>query len=219
MNHDITELFCFADDFCKAFDVETAKYRLSQNSRKPTRVPGLTSSKIITILLMFQTSYMKNFKRFYLHCREKYRAEFPGMPSYERFLALKPRVVPVLTALFMCLRRNDSNLAFVDSTPVRVCNNKRIFNHKVFKGIAERGKSTVGWFFGFKLHLVIDEKGEIINAVLTPGNVNDRKPVEDLLSFFQGLVFGDKGYISKDMFARLREKGIKLIAGLKKGDI
>ena len=149
MNHDITELFCFIDDFCKAFDEELTKRQLSQNSKKPTRVPGLTSSEILTILLMFQTSYMVNFKRFYLHCMEKYRREFPNMPSYERFLTLKPRVVPIITALFMCLRKNDSNIAFVDSTPIRVCNNKRIFNHKVFAGLAERGKSTMGWFFWF----------------------------------------------------------------------
>jgi transposase len=217
MNHNITELFCFVDDFCKAFDVETAKYRLSQKSRKPTRIPRLTNSEIITILLMFQTSYMKNFKRFYLRCMEKHRSEFPGMPSYERFLTLKPRVVQILTALFLCLRKNNSDTAFADSTPLKVCNNKRIFNHKVFKGTANRGKSTVGWFFGFKLHIVIDEKGEIINAVLTPGNVDDRKPLEDLLSFFQGVIFGDKGYISKELFAKLYEKGIKLVTGLKKG--
>jgi hypothetical protein len=114
----------------------------------------------------------------------------------------------------LCLRKNDSNTAFVDSTSIKVCNNKRIFNHKVFKGIAERGKSTMGWFFGFKLHLVIDKKGEIINAQLTPGNTDDRKPVEELTSNFQGVMFGD---ISKNLFQKLFEKGIKLITGLKKG--
>jgi transposase len=217
MNHDITELFCFVDDFCKAFDEEITKHQLPQNSKKPTRVPGLTNGEIITILLMFPTSYVVNFKRFYLHYMEKYRSEFPNMPSYERFLTLKSRVVPIITALFMCLRKNDSNIAFVDSTPIRVCNNKRIFNHKVFAGLAERGKSTMGWFFGFKLHLVIDEKGEVINAQLTPGNCDDRKPVDELTSNFQGVMFGDKGYISKDLFEKLWEKGIKLVTGLKKG--
>jgi hypothetical protein len=217
MNHDITELFCFVDDFCKAFDEEIAKHQLPQNFKKPTRIPGITNSEIVTILLIFQTSYMKNFKHFYLRCREKYLAEFPNMPSYERFLTLKPRVVPILTALFLSLRKNDSDTAFVDSTPIRVCNNKRIFNHKVFDGLAERGKSTMGWFFGFKLHLVIDEKGEIVNAQLTAGNTDDRKPVEELMSHFQGVMFGDKGYISKDLFRKLFEKGIKLVTGLKKG--
>jgi transposase len=75
----------------------------------------------------------------------------------------------------------------------------------------------MGWFFGFKLHLVIDGKGEIINALLTPGNVDDRKPLEELMSSFQGLIFGDRGYISKDMFTKFYEKGIKLVTGLKKG--
>ena len=82
MRYDITELFCFVDDFCKAFDEEITQRQLSQNSKKPTRVPGLTSSEILTILLMFQTSYMVNFKRFYLHCAEKHRREFPNNPNY-----------------------------------------------------------------------------------------------------------------------------------------
>jgi hypothetical protein len=138
------------------------------------------------------------------------------MPTYERFLTLKPGVVPILTALFMSLRKNDSDIAFVDSTPIKVCNNKRIFTHKVFKGLAEREKSTMGWFFGFKLHLVIDEKGEIINAQLTLGNCDDRKPVEELMAHFQGVIFGNKGYISEDLFPKLFEKGIKSVTGLKK---
>jgi hypothetical protein len=119
--------------------------------------------------------------------------------------------------LFLCLRKSDSNTAFVDSTPIRVCHNKRIFDHKVFDGLAARGKSTMGWFFGFKLHLAIDEKGNIINSKMTPGNCDDREPVEDLLKNFQGTLFGDKGYISKDLFLELYKKGIKFVTGLKKG--
>jgi hypothetical protein len=147
MSHDIAELFCFVDDFCRAFDEEITKRQLPQNYKKPTRVPGVTNGEIITILSVFQTSHMKNFKRFYLRCRKKYLAEFPRMPSYERFLTLKPRVAPILTALFLCLRKNDGDIAFMDLTPIGVCNNKRIFNRKVFRGLAERGKSTAGWFY------------------------------------------------------------------------
>jgi hypothetical protein len=160
---------------------------------------------------------MKNFKSFYLYRMPEYQCEFPNMPSYERFLTLQSRVVPIMMAMFMCFTKNDSNTAFVDSTPIRVCNNKRIFNHKVFRGVAERGKSTMGWFFGFKLHLLIDTEGNVINAQLTPGNCDDRKPVEDLIFNFQGDMFGDKGYVSKDLFSRLYERGVKLITGLKKG--
>ncbi|GHU14781.1 hypothetical protein FACS189449_11940 [Alphaproteobacteria bacterium] len=117
----------------------------------------------------------------------------------------------------MSLRKNDSDSAFVDSTLIRVCHNKRIFNHKVFDGIAARGKSTMGWFLGFKLHLVIDEYGEIINAQLTPGNCDDRAPVEDLIEHFKGKLFGDRGYISKELFQKLYLKGVKLVTGIKKG--
>jgi hypothetical protein len=224
MRHDITELYCLVDDFCKVYDEETSPHRLVKNSgnikktmRKPTRSPGLCVSEIITILLMFQNSHMKNFKSFYLYRMPEYRCEFPKMPSYERFLTLQSRVVPIMMMLFVCLIKSNSNTAFVDSTPIRVCNNKRIFNHKVFKGLAERGKSTMGWFFGLKLHLIINENGNVVNAQLTPGNCDDRKPVEDLIVNFQGDMFGDKGYISKELFRTLYEKGVKLVTGLKKG--
>jgi hypothetical protein len=86
-------------------------------------------------------------------------------------------------------------ISFVDSTSVRLCNNKRIFNHKVFRDIAERGKTTVGYFYGFRLHLVINDKGEIINFVITPGNTDDRDPLKTkrFLSAIKGKLFGDKG--------------------------
>ncbi len=73
----------------------------------------------------------------------------------------------------------------------------RIPQHKVFAGIAKRGKTSVGWFFGFKLHLVVSDTGELLAATLTAGNVNDRKndrkPVPDLLSGILGKVYADEG--------------------------
>ena len=105
--------------------------------------------------------------------------------------------------------------AYIDSTALRVSHNKRTKSHKVFKGIAAVGKSTMGWFYGFKLHLVIDLHGNIINAKLTKGNCDDRSPVEDLLQEFQGVIYGDKGYISQDLFNRLWNNGIKLVTGVK----
>jgi hypothetical protein len=139
---------------------------------------------------------MKDFKSFYLYRMPEYRREFPKMPSYDRFLTLQSRIVPIMMIFFACIIKSDSHIAFIDSTPIRVCNNKRIFSHKVFNGLAERGKSTMGWFFGFKFHLVINENGNVVNAQLTPGNCDDRTPVEDLIVKFQGDMFGDKGYIS-----------------------
>ena len=83
----------------------------------------------------------------------------------------------------------------MDSTTLKVCRNQRIHNHKVFKGLAERGKSSMGWFYGFKLHLIINDKGEILAFQLTPGNVADVSMVDMLSQEIIGKMFGDKGYI------------------------
>jgi transposase len=217
MHQYITELFCFVDDFCKAATAELAAHQITQGeTRKPTRVPGLSDSEIITILLMYQFSDVKNFKAFYTRYMWHYKKDFPDMPSYERFVILQKRVFVLLLLLFTFLKKNDASCGYIDSTPIKVCHNKRIFNHKVFKGLAARGKSTMGWFFGFKLHIVVDTEGNIINAMLTSGNCDDRTPVESLLKDFQGTMFGDKGYISQELFNSLFSKGVKLVTGIKK---
>jgi transposase len=216
MYEHITELFCIVDDFCKAATSELAQHQINQGpTRKPTRIPGLTDSEIITILLLYQNSDVRNFKAFYTHHVLLHKKDFPNLPTYERFVTLQQRGFFLLLLFFMCLRQTGASHGYVDSTPLKVCHNKRIFNHKVFKGLAARGKSTMGWFFGFKLHIVIDTEGNIIDAVLTPGNCDDRKPVESLLKNFQGKIFGDKGYISQDLFNFLFSKGVKLITGIK----
>jgi hypothetical protein len=74
---------------------------------------------------------------------------------------------------------------------------RRIFQHRVFEHLAARGKTSVDWFFGFKLHLVVNERGELLNLQITPGNTDDRKPVPDLLKSFFGKVFADRGYVSQ----------------------
>ena len=110
-----------------------------------------------------------------------------------------------------------TGISFVDSTPLRVRKNQRIHIHKVFRGIAQRGKCSMGWFFGFKLHLICKEKGELLNFVITPGDIDDRKPLEykAFIDFIYGKLFGDKGYISKNLFQRLFVDGIQLITKLK----
>lgn len=110
-----------------------------------------------------------------------------------------------------------TGISFVDSTPLRVCRNQRIHIHKTFKGIAQRGKCSMGWFFGFKLHLICNEKGELLNFMITPGDVDDRKPLDykAFVEVLYGKLVGDKGYIGKDLFQRLFVDGIQLITKLK----
>jgi len=145
--------------------------------------------------------------------------EFPETVSYNRFVELQQKaLLPMVIFLKMMILCSCTGISFVDATALRVCNNKRIFNHKVFDGIAQRGKSTMGYFFGFKLHLVINDKGEIQNFVITPGNVDDRKPLKNdrFLEKIYGKLFADKGYIGQKLFEKLFIDGIQLITGLKR---
>jgi hypothetical protein len=144
------------------------------------------------------------------------RSEFPNLVSYNRFVELMPRTLIPLLAYMRGRKGNCTGISFVDSTPLKVCHNRRINRHKVFAGLAERGKTSMGWFFGFKLHLVVNDQGEILAFQLTPGNVDDRKPVPKMTKKLFGKLFGDRGYISQALFQQLYEEGLMLITSLRK---
>ncbi len=216
MNKIMTEIFCFVDEFCKIFEQEIQKNILSsnKNTRKPTRIPLLTISEIVTILIMYSFSPCKNFKFYYLNCAKK--ADFPNKLSYQRFIELQPRAFAIISALANSCKGQETGRYFIDATTLSVCHNKRTSGHKVFKDIAQIGKSTMGWFYGFKLHLVINQKDEIMNLSITKGNATDVSMVETLVKHLIGKVYGDKGYISAKLFERLFGKGLHLITGIKK---
>ncbi len=144
--------------------------------------------------------------------------EFPQTVSYNRFVELLQTSALTMTMfLKTCCLGDCTGISFMDSTPIRVCKNKRIFNHKVFNGLAQRGKSTMGYFYGFKLHFVINEKGEILNFVITPGNVDDREPLKNkkFIEKLKGKLYADKGYISKTLTEVLFVDGIHLITSIR----
>ncbi|MDI6785990.1 MAG: transposase, partial [bacterium] len=107
----------------------------------------------------------------------------------------------------MHCNHNDSNNVYaIDSTSLKVCTNKRIFNHKVNLGLAERGKNSLGFFFGFKLHAVCDSLGKLVSLMITPGNIDDRKYVLKLLKGLKGIAIGDANYISKELIKTLSKQ-------------
>jgi len=209
----ITSTFVIVDDFCIAAKTLQQNF-LPQKSKRGFSC-GLSPSEIMTILLCFQMSHFRNFKQFYLHFQSLYKDLFPGLVSYSRFISLM-KDVSVLMFLFVnVLCKSCTGISFIDSTPISVCKNIRINRHKVFKGLAKRGKSSTGWFFGFKLHIVVSEAGDLISFTFTEGNTNDRSPVPSLCIKLFGKLFGDKGYLSQKLFEDLLEKGIQLITNIK----
>jgi hypothetical protein len=218
----LVEIFYFADEFCKEFNKALEGAQLGpDNSKKRRNKPcKLSDPEVITILIAFHLKSYRNLKHFYTQYVQVHMTkEFPQTVSYNRFVELQQKALLPMAIFLKTMRLGCcTGISVVDSTPLRVCNNKRIFNHKVFDGIAQRGKSTMGYFFGFKLHLIINDKGEILNFVITPGNVDDREPLKnsDFLGRIFGKLFADKGYIGQKLFEQLFIDGIQLITGLKR---
>lgn len=216
----ITEIYCLADDFCKYFEKIVKSHSLgSGKKRKYHRESTMSMAEVMMIMILFHASGYRCLKHFYLDyiCKHA-RHLFPNVVSYNRFVELeKTAAIPLAVFIKKVLLGKCTGISFVDSTPLRVCRNQRILMHKVFKGIAARGKCSLGWFFGFKLHLICNEKGEILNFMFTPGDVDDRKPLEfnQFVDDIFGKLVGDKGYISKNLFAKLFVNGIQLITKLK----
>ncbi len=217
----LVEIYYFADEFCKEFYKVIEGHRLSDNNGKKKRNKPfkLNDAEVMTILIAFHLGGYRNLKHFYINYVQKHLIDyFPETVSYNRFVELQQKALLPMIIFLKTMRLGQSTgISFVDSTPIRVCKNKRIFNHKVFKGMAQRGKSTMGYFFGFKLHIVINDKGEIIDFVITSGNVDDRQPLKDanFLKKISGKLFADKGYVSKELFNNLFVDGIQLITGIR----
>lgn len=218
MKKDITTLFCFVDDFCQEVDKAMNQKLLGQGTEKPTRTCSMSMSEILTITLLYYQSPCKNFEYFYKSYLQLYKKDFPNLLSYNRFIEIKARPLMHLILLlkFLCSLSSKTGIAYIDSTALAVCDNKRIKKHKLFKDIADRSKTTKGWFFGLKLHLLINEKGKIIDFEFSRGNVDDRVPVPRLTERIAGLLFGDKGYVSRPLFESLMHRGLKLVTGIKK---
>jgi len=174
----LLEIFCDVDDFMLIFDDWLKKHALAQAPSSRGRKTTLSMSEVMTIIIWFHQSHYRDFKAFYQeYVCQHLRAEFPNLVSYNRFVELMPGTLLPLCVYMYLQRGQVTGIAFVDSTPISVCHNKRIRRHRTFNGLARRGKSTMGYFYGFKLHLVVNDQGEILAFCLTPANVDDREPV------------------------------------------
>lgn len=213
----LLELFCHVDDFCQSFEPQWQRSLVQQGVRQRSRQTQLSMSEIMTIVIHFHHSHYRDFKHYYCeHVLTHLRGEFPRAVSYQRFVELLPRIlIPLLVYAQRCAGR-CTGISFIDSTPLQVCHPRRISRHKVFAGLAARGKTSLGWFYGFKLHLVVNDRGELLTFRLTPANVDDRQPVPRLARRLFGKLFGDKGYLSQALFTLLFDQGVELITSVRK---
>lgn len=215
---DIVQLFTEIDDFCLFFEPLWKQKMLVDKPRLRNRQPLLCLSEVMTIYVLFHRLGYRNFKQFYLeYVCEHWRSEFPRLPSYNRFVELQQAALIPLWAYLWTRRGNCSGVSFIDSTKLAVCHNRRILSHQVFAGTAERGKTSVDWFYGFKLHLIINDSGELLRIHLTKGNVDDRAPVPQMVRDLWGVLYGDRGYLSQELSSFLMvEEGVELITKIKK---
>jgi len=212
----ITELFCQIDDFCKTFEPNLHKQLIAQAKSTRNRATSISLSELMTIAVLFHQLRFRQFKAFYCnHLKPYLFREFPNLPSYNRCVELMPRCLMGLFAFFQTLKAPCTGISFIDSTKLAVCHNRRIPRHQVFKDIATRGKGSLGWFFGFKLHLIINHLGGIVSFKLTQGNVDDRQPVDDLCRSLFGILVGDKGYLGTPLKQKLALKNIQLLTPIR----
>ncbi len=216
MNIDYDTLFCFVDDFYKGFENWYKKSLLTSGLRKRNRPSSMSLSEIITILIAFHQSGMACFKYFYLELMRNNRNLFNYLVHYDRFISLIKLAFPAVLCMLKSLEGKITEYMFIDSTPMVVCHRLREKRHKVFKDLAGKGKTSTGWFFGFKLHFIFNSHGEIVRMHVTSGNVDDRSPVKQMLKDISCKLIGDKGYISKKLFTELFEQGTTLITKIRK---
>lgn len=214
---DILTLFFDIDEFCRAFEPVWKKHLLTENQHRRNRERTLSLSEVMTILVLFHCHGYRNLKQFYLEFVSKHlRSEFPALVSYPRFVQFEQAALIPLAAYLQTRSGTCTGISFIDATKLIACENLRIPQHKQFAGIAARGKTSVGWFYGFKLHLTVNDCGELLSWFVTPGNVDDRKPVPHLVRRLWGKLFGDKGYISNRLKLLLGEQNLELITKAKK---
>lgn len=219
----VVEVFCFIDDFCQEVKQYLATHPLPQGLQSRAtigRKASLSESEVLTILVLYHLSGFKCFMYYYERLvLGELRSYFPLACSYPQFLALARQAClhTFLLAHYRCGLSARSGHYYIDSKKLPVCDNRRIHSHKVFEPVASRGKSSTGWFYGLKLHLVINQYGELVRFLITPANVadNNKQVLARLLSGLQGKCYGDKGYLSC-LLEELLEQGLHLVAKTRK---
>lgn len=214
----LIEIFITCDDFDKSYELWQRQRSLGGDSCY-TRIPAICDSEVLSLLVFYHWSGYKNFQYFYERFALIYLIDyFPTMPSYSRFVELIPRQAMKMFILLkvQSLMSQRTGVYIVDSKKLPVCHNKRIHSNKVFEGFASRGKSSTGWYYGLKIHLIINQLGEIVNFELTSANVSDNNAelLQKIFKDLKGTCYGDKGYLSK-LFDYFYQAGLKIVTKIR----
>ncbi|SPR14388.1 IS982 family transposase [Orientia tsutsugamushi] len=211
----IITVYYLIDNFCKIYQ-DWERKRLIPSSNQRNRDGKLSLAELLTITIYFYLSPCKDFKNYYLYyLRYKYK-EYFCLPSYSTIIQLLPRMLLPLAVLMHYLKGEETGIYYIDSTKLAICHNKRISSNRVFNRFSKIGKSSYGWFLGFKLHLIINNKGEIMSVKITKGNKSDLSVASVISKGLSGKLFGDKAYISKELFHQLFSNGLRLFTNLRK---
>src|SRR4028118_1171431 len=182
----IIQLFCEMDDFVKSVEKFLEGKILGSHSDHAVNEPGISLSEMMCIEVLYHLSGYKCFQYYYQQAVEQgaLRSYFPSAASYNRFVQLKPRILP-LVILFInsCRLGQLCGIYYADSTSLAVCHNRRIHSNKVFYGKAVRGKTSTGWFYGFNLFLVVNAFGEGIKVMFTGGKIADNN-INQMIKLF-----------------------------------
>ena len=220
ITHQLLITFCKIDDFYKEFELNISSRMLAEELKVASnRGPNcqLSVSEIMTILVMFQRIGFRNFKTFYKCFLQNYLHEyFPNLPSYHRFIAIMPRALFPLTVFAYSNGGSRKGIYYIDSSCLPVCHLKRQKRHKTFRNTAKFGRTSFVWFYGLKLHIVTNGEVELTAYSISKENSHDSKEAHNILKGLKGVAFGDKGYISKNLYQSLLGKGLKLITRKRK---
>lgn len=218
----LISIYCFVDDF-HSLILTRLQPALKQPTQKhpPAKTYNLTVTELVTLALFFQFTGHQSWKDFYKYIKTHYRQDFPELPDYGNFVtsmnALSPYAVILLNAFCSFFRQQTPALAakFADSTKLEVCNIKREFSHQVMKEFASKSKSTMGWFYGFKLHIICNELMQILDCRITTAIVDDRRGLMLIWNYIFGLIVADAGYLGGDFQVQARVAGKDLLTGVR----
>jgi len=215
-------IYCFVDDFLKGIVRSISHALMKPNqSTPPTKKHNLAVAELVSLALFRFFTGHHNWKQFYRFIRTYHTGDFPNISNYQNFIAsmnhLSCFAAVMLQGLMHFFRTITglNGVKIADSTKLEVCKVKREFTHKVAKSVAHKGKSSMGWFYGFKLHIVCNELMQILGIKITPGNTDDRKGLDMMWSKIFGSIIADAGYLGKNWFEKARFLGKHLFTAVK----